>query len=274
MEIITQHLNSGFMDITPKIANEFLDMNIHNRDVTPKNLKRYKHAMSQNRWKINGDSIRFTKSGRMIDGQHRLLSIIQTGTTQKILVVTGLDEDVIDTIDTGKNRSASDVLKMSKIDNHTGVASLARKIIIYFNGKLPFANSASKGSFNTVIDNDEILAFTIANQAQMNDLVLKGLKYQKRFKKLNSGDVSFLYYLFQMKSSKAAEDFFDLLSTGLSTDPCHPIIVLRNKLINDVNMANGRIRYLSFIKAWNAYRTNKTVKRITVNDDEVTPKII
>lgn len=64
------------------------------------------------KWEEDVDSVKLTKAGRLVDGQHRLHAVIQTGKTLTMLVAYGIPESVIKFVDTGKRRTTGQTLQI------------------------------------------------------------------------------------------------------------------------------------------------------------------
>ena len=58
--------------ITPEFAKALLELNGINRPLSDPTLKGYIKTLETDRWKLNGETIKVTTSGRLLDGQHRL----------------------------------------------------------------------------------------------------------------------------------------------------------------------------------------------------------
>lgn len=102
--------------INKEMAEDILSKDIynHNRKVSQTRVKKFADEMSKNWWLYNGESITISKSGRVIDGQHRLLAIILSDVEIVSEFVTGIPdkengEDVFLTVNT-ENRSNADAL--------------------------------------------------------------------------------------------------------------------------------------------------------------------
>lgn len=100
------------MQVGPDLARKWLEQNVSNRQVRPARVKEYTKAMTDGRWLYTADPIRFDVDGRLIDGQHRLLAVVKSGTEQQMHVVRGLAREAQDAVDTGAARTASDALKV------------------------------------------------------------------------------------------------------------------------------------------------------------------
>lgn len=66
--------------ITPEIAKEWLLLNTNNyRTEIPSTVRRYSLEMSQGLWTVNTATISFACDDTLIDGQHRLLAVVDSG---------------------------------------------------------------------------------------------------------------------------------------------------------------------------------------------------
>lgn len=101
------------MLITPAIARAFLANNHHNRPIKRHRVRQYAADIKAGRWEENGETIKIAKDGSVLDGQHRLLAIVQSDTPARMLVVQGLPRSVFATIDQGVLRNTGDLMAVS-----------------------------------------------------------------------------------------------------------------------------------------------------------------
>ena len=108
-------MKTELVNITPAKAREWLKSNTENRPLRPNVVEGFHIAWGRGEWKSTHQGIAFGKSGRLIDGQHRLTFISQLpeSTSVAMNVTRDLDEQVFGAIDQGCRRSASDVLGVS-----------------------------------------------------------------------------------------------------------------------------------------------------------------
>lgn len=99
--------------ITPRYAQQLLARNDGNRKIRQSMVNKYAAMMLSGQWVENGDVIRVGKTGRLLDGQHRLLAVVKSGAGIKCGLVTGVDEATFSTIDTGGARTTSDIVAMA-----------------------------------------------------------------------------------------------------------------------------------------------------------------
>ena len=65
--------------ITPKIAEQYLAKNSNNYSRLYKaTVDQYAYEMLNGEWIFNGEAIKFNKSGKLVDGQHRLSAIVKS----------------------------------------------------------------------------------------------------------------------------------------------------------------------------------------------------
>lgn len=103
-----------------------------NRHVRRRVVEKYARDMRDGNWHFTHHTIALSKSGRLLDGQHRLLAIVESGVTITMFVTFNLEDESQDFMDSGTSRTAADVLHMrgKKYD----LAPLARIAILYEEG--------------------------------------------------------------------------------------------------------------------------------------------
>lgn len=115
-----------FEIITPDVARRYLEANLHNRTLSKKRVYQFAKDMFEGRWQSHSpQGISFDYDGRLIDGQHRLAAIIESGQSITMLVVEGLPPQMQDVIDIGTNRYMTQILSLHDVKNPNNVASIA-----------------------------------------------------------------------------------------------------------------------------------------------------
>lgn len=132
--------------ITPAIARAYLDQNHRNRRVRKFTVKLYAALMEKGAWMLGTDGIGFDAEGYLLNGQHRLLAVIESGVAQEFVVVRGLDPDVFRHLDNGARRNLADALHMMGYQHYDVLAPTAKRLAFYARaGKLNRA-VADKGT--------------------------------------------------------------------------------------------------------------------------------
>jgi hypothetical protein len=98
------------VDISPELARQWLNLNIGNRPASQAHVAKLERFIREGKWKMTGDPIRFSKTGKLIDGQHRLQAILNSGSTVQCVVMRDLEDEIFNVIDSGKSRQKSDIL--------------------------------------------------------------------------------------------------------------------------------------------------------------------
>jgi hypothetical protein len=123
--------------ITPELAKLYLEKNFADqRKVIQADVDKYAHAMTNGLWRENGNPLKFDEAGFLVDGQHRLLAIIQSGVAVEMYVMYGVSVEAVPTIDTGRHRSGRDAIVIAGLpaDYADAVSALVRRIILFKEG--------------------------------------------------------------------------------------------------------------------------------------------
>lgn len=117
--------------ITPKVANDILDnQGGVQRTLRTSVVKKYLAFQELGRWDpFNGDSIKFNVEGKLLDGQHRLETVVESGVPMLFLVIRGLPIEAEMTLDQGTRRTPSDLAKLAGIDKYSGTVMTAARIV-------------------------------------------------------------------------------------------------------------------------------------------------
>lgn len=98
--------------VTPETARKYVSANIANRDIRPDRVVGHAAIMRRGDWKLTSNGVSFDTNGRLIDGQHRLIAVIVSGSPAWLVVVRGLEPESQDVMDTNLPRKLSDALKL------------------------------------------------------------------------------------------------------------------------------------------------------------------
>ena len=100
------------LDITPDMAAQMLERNTMNRNISQLNVTRYANDMASGAWEQNGETIKIAEDGTILDGQHRLWAIIESGVTVTMIVVYNVRKEAVGSIDSGVTRLFHHLLKI------------------------------------------------------------------------------------------------------------------------------------------------------------------
>lgn len=271
----------SFEKITPTKAKEYLDdFNHLNRSVTQSKVDQYVDLMLKGKFYCTTDAIAFsdstnplTKRSRLINGQHRLLGVIGSNTTQEFLVMRGVPDSTFEIIDTGKNRTSGDVLSTWRVPNPKQIAGIVGFILRFMNGSISNAtNATSKGT--QTISHGEVRDFALRNQKDL--LNSREYGYDKYNKLVNPSHLSALHFIFKVVNRERADIFVNQLNTGENLNRESPVFILRHMLQENKEAQFKRtVVEISalIIKAWNAFYNGVKVERLKYARTEEFPEI-
>lgn len=266
---------SKFTSITPKEAALWLDTkNAHNRPISLSTVERYTQEIKAGRWKNNGQSIVFGKSGNLLNGQHRLKAIVAANKSIESLVVWGVEDNTFDTIDDGNKRSLADVFAIGGEGNPGLLSAGVRYLWIYSTGQI-----ATKDLRRGKIATKPLLEETL----KKHPLLRHSTKFYSLLKArpggllIPAGMAIGLHYLFALVDEKKADEFFNVLQSGIGLTEGHPILILRARLISgkkesSTKLTNSAI-YFYTVVTWNAYVADQPLRRLAFVQDSAPPEI-
>lgn len=113
--------------VTPEVASRLLENNEGNRRVRPAVVTKYAAAMIYGSWRATPEAIIVSKTGKLLNGQHRLHAIIKAGVAIPLFLVRNVEDGVFEALDRGATRSAADALGIDK--KLAEVARLAAMVV-------------------------------------------------------------------------------------------------------------------------------------------------
>ncbi len=252
--------------ISSSTAAEMLEGNTSNRNVSDYKVDEYAMAMKKGNFPFTGEPIQITKKGRLLNGQHRLLAIIKSGVTIELLVVRGVEEDTFKYMDTGKPRSASDVLSIEGIEYPSRIASIAKFAIKFKQGHLGIAANQNTGNGSNKLTNSEVSEFVNKNHQLLKVSMEYGYSSENNKVRILPGSLlGGLYFVFSKIDDDKASEFCTKLVNGINLGQNSPIRLLRQRLLQ-ANKSKSKLapyeKLALIIKAWNALRDGKPVSQI------------
>jgi hypothetical protein len=262
--------------VTPAIAGRWLQTNRRNRILRPHLIKRYAQQMREGRWTLNGECIKFTASGYLLDGQHRLRAIIEADVPVVLEVRVGLPESAGLTIDTGAVRTATDVISMRGLTQwESRVMAGAIRLLL---------NHERSGAMWSVarVDNRDVDDYFTAHQPLYVSLhSIKSACHQHS--RLYPFPLALaLHFLFAHVDSHDADNFFYRLYHGVNIRGDEALHWLRRycESTDDPQSTTRRTYDLALrtVKCWNLTREGETVlsiKKLAPHaDDSKLPEVV
>jgi|SRR6185312_8976377 len=248
--------HASVMTITPLMADELLRRNegedFRNRSLSASTLDKYTDEMKRG-WKLTGETIILSKSGRLLNGQHRLHACIASERSFQTFVVFGVDDDAFAFMDIGRKRTAADIFSIHGIKDANKIAAAALWVWKYHNTKMakPYGSEAPTP--------DQLYDFYLNDARALSESVTAGV----RFKDLAPPSLMIaLHFLCAQKSALHADKFFLGVATGANLTAKDPALKLRNRLIEEriggTHLADIYIAAFT-VQAWAAMRQGRTM---------------
>jgi len=117
--------------VGPDLAATIMEGNEGNRPIRDTRVEAYARAMKQGDWTLSDSMICVSKEGKLLNGQHRLKAVIDSGCTVPLTIYWDCPETAYAHMDAGAKRSAADYLGHLGVTNTTNIAALVRIIIAY-----------------------------------------------------------------------------------------------------------------------------------------------
>lgn len=248
------------VDLTPEDAAELLENNTHNRKLRPRTVNQYVNAMKAGDWIFNGDPIRVTDKGRLLDGQHRLTAIVESGIVATTILITGLPDLAQITMDTGAKRTFADYLKLQGDKNVTGLASAVRLWHVYDRALHDHASITDVYTPATLTE----LARHLDAHPDLRQATEGAYAIYTAGVRVPVGALAVAIKVLRQIDKEDAAFFFARLADGvglLDTGRTQPILQLRR--IGMTNLSSNRLRSIiilgSVFKCWNAFREGSRI---------------
>lgn len=112
--------------VTPEMAAEWLGKNIRNRKQRLRGSMLYANEIREGRWLVHHQGIAIEEGGRLVDGQHRLQAILDTGISVPLNVTINMPRGSMDAVDRGMTRTLPDVLRLEhEVDHAQRIVAIA-----------------------------------------------------------------------------------------------------------------------------------------------------
>jgi hypothetical protein len=252
-------------EISPDTAAAWLRCNRLNRPVRRNHVAFLAREIESGLWQMNGQPIVISENEDVLDGQHRLLAVIESGITIKTLVVYGIGKEAFKTIDTGAARSGADALSVWFPGRLAGVTKSVAAAVVW-------CASLERNSIKQKdkLANAEVIEYVTRHPSLWKCAeTLQG--YPKETRLISIGCGTGLYEMFQRKNQVAAAKFMRNLYVGEMLTQDSPEFVLRAMLAKDqtrITRYSGTVKARMVIKAWNLRRRGieeATIPKLAIN---------
>lgn len=230
---------------------------VRNRGVTIDTVLKYSRDMSEGNWLWTGEPIQLDHDGFVRNGQHRLLAIVHSGTTQDCVVVRDLEPKAQLVIDVGRGRTTGSQLHLSGVSSAHHVTAIANVLLRWRAGRM-------LNTYQTSVMEVEQL---VANEPTISDALAATHRVRRTVPKAPQSALGAAYVEAGHADVDARDEFFRLLATGANLESNDPVLTLRNKMQNQVS-AQVKFRRAGqlwqIVHTWNLWREGKKLQLLRV----------
>lgn len=265
------------MLVTPAMAQDWLDnRNLHNRRKSNVTARKYVKAIRANRWKCTHEGIAFDRDGFLIDGQHRLMAIVQTGVSLKLFVipfVEGMDGDTFGVLNSGNRRQAAQMLHFPG----SAAAAAAAKILGVVDDSFDDGTHVTGGVVATNAENDEVLD-VVDNWPELPLLTAQTSAAYRGSLVPQSIHLAVLAQASRTPYASRIGSWIDGLVDGVGLGEQDSRRLVNKRFVRsgkEFNDATGRaLGYRLLVKSWNAYALDKPMGRLQASLKEPVPEVV
>jgi hypothetical protein len=249
-------MTSSWRLITPRIAKEMLELNTKNRAIDKGTTKKYAADMREGRWITSGDTIRFSTKGVLLDGQHRLESIIESNIPSRFIVTTGVPHEAFSIIGEVRKWTTPQVLVRDGESNAKALATTAGWFVAIKNRSLNGNRGFSAIEIQEIIKDNPSLKKWAAFAAE-----------RKPFRVLFSAPVCGVAAVFAEKyGDERIELFMRQLSNGEGLSKGDPALTLREFAMKHSIKNSSFFAVLHSMQAFRAFANGEKLNAIDTTD--------
>lgn len=252
-----------FEIVGPERARQLLKTyRVDYRKERPTHRSTLARDMKNGFWNFDGSPIRIDENGNLIDGQHRLSAVEESGIPQLFLFVGNLPEKAYDTIDQGLARTYADLLRKRGYANVSQRTAVTKLIARWEEGR-----SLDETRRFT---NSELDVYHDKYGDSITRAVASTLGSAKRVC-LPPALTAFTWWLLSTVDKEDAYTFMVGFLEGENLTRGMPAFTLRDRLYRDRDYQYSRMEYMYLIlQAWRAFRANIQIHRLNLPKGEVT----
>jgi len=215
-------IHTEFVDLTPALAKELMRRNDNNRRFKEHSRAALIRDINEGRYVNNTQTMSVSDTGILINGQHRVSAVINTGKPIKVLLCFGEPEDAKFTHDLGSSRTAGDFLKQQHHANPTVVASVV-KLILGYEHSLKLNPDEGGFARHMVKPTDTLARMNHADSDLIQNAAAFAVAQRRNMSnKMVPAMAGFCHWLLCSTNPEAGHEFMELLATQNGTTTSDP----------------------------------------------------
>ena len=265
--------------ITPKKAKDLLEKNTHNRPISNSRVEHYASLMQNGKWHLTHQGIAISKTDVIIDGQHRLMAVVDANMPIDFNITYGVEDHTFKYVDVGYTRTTSNIFAIEGIKNYTRHAAGISRYHDFKNSNKVLSTGHVGRTKNHYTHND-YLQFYYENESFLIDVHSKVASWYGKYKILKTSEMYafFVYCVIDAKwSIEKVDSFFDHVFMLRHDSQSNVPRMLFDKLIQDATgttQMKPKARTAILIKSFNYFVKGKSLKRLNyVEGNELFPSV-
>jgi hypothetical protein len=215
--------------------------------------------MDADGWKVNGEALKFSTDGKLLDGQHRLEACVRANKPFRSTVVVGLEPETQATMDDNRRRTVHDQVLLQGMNLPKAASAAARWLLLIRLGTIGRAQRSTNQEILEVLHRHPGLAQS-AEAIRDKDVVA-----------LPSIILTMHYIGSQLLNQLAkANAFVEVMASGVPAyegDPVHAWREELSKAARKQHNVSAKLQWLGAVHAWNLFVTNAAPKRFVVPEE-------
>lgn len=268
--MLKSKLTVQIVTVTPAMAKKWLDeLSERQRKVSPAKWRKWAAFMRVDEWMLSNDAIIFDWNGLLINGQHRLIAVVETGKAQDFIVGRGWNPDTFIIMDRQNTRRTQQFVRGKHSNTLAGAGYY---VTLYLRGEYPRpygANVEPVESLSNIEDKE------IGPQIQRAVNAIHDADMPKsKIGKL--GFLSFLYWYYVNRAKcdeGSVAEFFVGLGTGVGLRSGDPALAMRNRVLTTAGKLPSRLFEALAIKAIKLHLRGKKMRACRWLESESFPAL-
>lgn len=253
--------------LTPDRAELLLKNNPNNRNLNKPRARALSHAILRGEWDFNGDAIRVSMTGELMDGQHRCAGIVMAGIGVPVLMVYGIGDSAMLTMDIGAKRTLANMLQVRGFKDTAQLANTGGWLFRFLAGPTDIKVRAvpTPTQLVDILDAwpglyDSVRAYGV-------------LSFRQACGNAPRAPLAALHTLTSREFPQQTEDFAKQMTTGIGA--CTTVATMRS-YYSAIRGDDGPLRtrqgayaskswysILMAVKSWNAFISGRDLTRLT-----------
>ena len=250
----------SYIHVTPDMATRLLANNKVNRSLREGRVNQYARDMATGNWQLSNDAICIAPDGTLLNGQHRLRAVAQSGATITFLIIRNMPTDTMSTMDSGAGRTPGDVLRFAGEKSSNLLASTLKQLVLIETGRIYKDNKIQ------AVSRSEQAEFLDAHP-DVRESVSETSKARRAIDAPPTAIAASHWLIAQENSLAYADLFFGQLAHRVGEPEGSAVHAIDSRLReirrNRQSFQTRNYVYL-FLKGWNYYAADKAVVKLAM----------